>query len=124
MEAGKATGVDSVTKQQYGRDLKNNLQDLSEPLSDKDIAVYLAESCSFSEIKLDILGSLVEILQTDEIDLVVLNTAELPLRMNILKTKKVIKVNLCMSACPTCPIKSLLPLFHRGWLILKRNKYY
>ena len=30
------------------------------------------------------------ILQTDEIDLVVLNTAELPLLMNILKTKKII----------------------------------
>ena len=43
-----------------------------------------------SEIKLDILGNLMEILQTDEIDLVVLNTAELPLKMNILKTKKVI----------------------------------
>ena len=30
------------------------------------------------------------ILQIDEIDLVVLNTAELPLMMNILKTKKVL----------------------------------
>jgi len=36
---------------------------------------------------------LMEILQTDEIDLVVLNTAELPLKMNILKTKKVIVNN-------------------------------
>jgi len=70
----------------FGGLAKGKLQ----PLSDIDIAVYLAESCSFSEIKLDILGNLVEILQTDEIDLVVLNTAELPLKMNILKNKKVI----------------------------------
>jgi RNA-directed DNA polymerase len=32
LEAGKATGVDGVTKQQYGRDLESNLQDLSERL--------------------------------------------------------------------------------------------
>jgi predicted nucleotidyltransferase len=61
-----------------------------QPLSDVDIAVYLAESCSFSDIKLDILGNLIEILHTDEIDLVVLNTADLPLQMNVLKTKKVV----------------------------------
>ena len=32
LEAGKATGVDGVTKQQYGRDLESNLRDLSERL--------------------------------------------------------------------------------------------
>ena len=32
LEAGKATGVDGVTKQQYGRDLGSNLQQLSERL--------------------------------------------------------------------------------------------
>ncbi|MDH3883772.1 MAG: group II intron reverse transcriptase/maturase [Desulfobacterales bacterium] len=32
LEAGKATGVDGVTKQQYGRDLERNLQELSERL--------------------------------------------------------------------------------------------
>jgi retron-type reverse transcriptase len=32
LEAGKATGVDGVTKQQYGRDLESNLQSLSERL--------------------------------------------------------------------------------------------
>jgi predicted nucleotidyltransferase len=61
-----------------------------QPLSDMDLAVYLTESCSLSEVKLDILGNLIDILQTDEIDLVVRNTAVLPLKMNILKTKKVI----------------------------------
>jgi len=61
-----------------------------QPLSDVDIAVYLAEPRSLSDVKLDILGMLIDILQTDEIDLVVLNTAELPLSMNVLKSKKVI----------------------------------
>jgi len=32
LEANKATGVDGVTKQQYGRDLESNLKDLSERL--------------------------------------------------------------------------------------------
>ena len=32
LEAGKATGVDGVTKQQYGSDLESNLQELSERL--------------------------------------------------------------------------------------------
>jgi predicted nucleotidyltransferase len=70
----------------FGGLVKGSLQ----PLSDVDLAVYLADPRSFSDIKLDILGNLMEILQTDEIDLVVLNTAELPLQMNVLKTKKVI----------------------------------
>ena len=61
-----------------------------QPLSDADIAVYLADSLSLPDVKLDILGKLIDILQTDEIDLVVLNTAELPLIMNVLKSKKVI----------------------------------
>ena len=61
-----------------------------QPLSDVDIALYLAESISLPDIKLDILGNLINILQTDEIDLVVLNTAELPLIMNVLKSKKII----------------------------------
>ena len=70
----------------FGGLAKGKLQ----PLSDVDLAVYLIQSQSFSDLKLDILGNLIEILQTDEIDLVVLNTAELPLQMNALKTKKVI----------------------------------
>ena len=71
----------------FGGLAKGKLQ----PLSDVDIAVYMAAgSLSLSDLKLDILGKLIDILQTDEIDLVVLNTAELPLKMNILKTKKVI----------------------------------
>ena len=70
----------------FGGLAKGRLQ----PLSDVDIAVYLAESISLSDVKLDILGKLIDILQTDEIDLVVLNTAELPLSMNVLKNKKIL----------------------------------
>ena len=70
----------------FGGLAKGKLQ----PLSDVDIALYLAESISLPDIKLDILGNLINILQTDEIDLVVLNTAELPLVMNVLKSKKII----------------------------------
>src|SRR4030042_5736481 len=60
------------------------------PLSDMDIAVYLKEGSDVPEKKMEILGTLIDILQTDEIDLVVLNIAPLPLRMGILENKKVI----------------------------------
>jgi len=59
------------------------------PLSDVDIAVYLEEAKDLQEKKMEILGALIDILQTDEIDLVVLNRAPLPLRMRILETKKI-----------------------------------
>ena len=60
------------------------------PLSDVDIAVYLSEKLPYAEKKLEILGNLVNILKTDEIDLVVLNKAPLTLRMKILENKKII----------------------------------
>jgi predicted nucleotidyltransferase len=60
------------------------------PLSDLDIAVYLKDLLNIPQKKMDILGALIGILQTEEIDLVILNTASLPLRMRILETKKVI----------------------------------
>jgi predicted nucleotidyltransferase len=60
------------------------------PLSDVDIAVYLKQPTAVGEKRMEILGSLIDILQTDEIDLVVLNSAPLPLRMRILENKKVI----------------------------------
>jgi len=60
------------------------------PLSDVDIAVYLQESTVFQEKKMEILGALIDILQTDEIDLVVLNNAPLPLRRRILESKRVV----------------------------------
>ena len=63
------------------------------PLSDVDIAVYLKPDTSFAESKLEILGELIDILQTDEIDLVILNTADIPLVMNIIKAKEIIVDN-------------------------------
>ena len=60
------------------------------PLSDVDIAVYLQQGSDVVECKLEILGKLIDILQTDEIDLVVLNAVNLPLVINVLKSKKII----------------------------------
>ena len=60
------------------------------PLSDVDIAVFVNDCKNLSETKLEILEKLTEVLQTDEIDLVVLNTASLPLAINILKKKRVL----------------------------------
>ena len=61
-----------------------------QPLSDVDIAIYLRTDGKVAEKKLEILGNLVALLQTDEIDLVVLNTAALALAMNIIKARKII----------------------------------
>ena len=60
------------------------------PLSDVDIAVYLKQGSNFAECKLDILGQLMDILCTDEIDLVILNRADISLVMNIIKSKEII----------------------------------
>ena len=60
------------------------------PLSDVDIAVYLKESTVVQERKMEILGALIDILQTDEIDVVILNNAPLPLRRRILESKRVV----------------------------------
>ncbi|ODS31851.1 MAG: Nucleotidyltransferase domain protein [Candidatus Scalindua rubra] len=60
------------------------------PLSDVDIAVYIANGGDISQEKIEILGNLMELLNTDEIDLVILNTASLPLRAKILEEKKVL----------------------------------
>ena len=60
------------------------------PLSDVDIAIFLKKGNNLADRKLEILGKLIDILETDEIDLVVLNTADLPLIMGILNNKKLI----------------------------------
>jgi predicted nucleotidyltransferase len=62
-------------------------------LSDVDIAVYLKTGTDFAGSKLEILGELMDILQTDDIDLVILNTAGLSLVMNIIKAKQIIVDN-------------------------------
>ena len=55
-----------------------------------DIAVYLADNLYFKDDKLNILGNLMKILQTDEIDLIILNAASLPMIINVLKNKRII----------------------------------
>ena len=60
------------------------------PLSDLDIAIFLKEHADFQERRMEILGELINLLQTDEIDLVILNIAPLTLRMKILENKKVV----------------------------------
>lgn len=62
------------------------------PLSDLDIAVYLSGKY-LSPKRLQILGDLTDIFKTDEIDLVILNTAPLTLRMKILKNKQILADN-------------------------------
>jgi predicted nucleotidyltransferase len=64
------------------------------PLSDVDIAIYLAEDKQIPEKKVQILGDLMDLLQTDEIDLVIMNAASLPLRMKIIEHGKVIVDNI------------------------------
>ncbi len=59
------------------------------PLSDIDIAVYLSGR-DFSETRLDIIGDLMNILGTDEIDLVVLNSAPITLQMRIMQSKQIL----------------------------------
>ena len=60
------------------------------PLSDVDIAIFLKEPTDFQENKMEILGALIDLLRTDEIDLVILNIAPLTLRMKILENRKVV----------------------------------
>ena len=63
------------------------------PLSDVDIAVYLSKFDELIDAKMEILGNLIDLLETDEIDLVILNTASIVLRMRILENKKLILDN-------------------------------
>jgi len=60
------------------------------PLSDVDIAIYLKDLSQMHEKTMEILGMLMNLLETDEIDLVILNGAPLTLRMKILESKTVI----------------------------------
>ena len=57
------------------------------PLSDVDIAIYTVDGADIVQEKLEMLGKLNELLKTDEVDLVVLNMAPLPLAARIIKNK-------------------------------------
>jgi predicted nucleotidyltransferase len=63
------------------------------PLSDVDIAIYLKEPVDVQEKRMEILGVLMDLLKTDEIDLVILNRAPLTLRKKVLDSKEVIVDN-------------------------------
>lgn len=56
------------------------------PLSDVDIAVYLVNVKEYFNEKLKIIGKINEILETDEVDLVILNEANLSLQFEVIKT--------------------------------------
>jgi predicted nucleotidyltransferase len=60
------------------------------PLSDIDIAIYLKDLPDIHEKKMEILGTLMNLLETDEIDLVILNVAPLTLKMKILESKTIV----------------------------------
>ena len=61
------------------------------PLSDVDVAVYLDESLDAMDARLEVLGLLTTHLGTDEVDLVVLNTAPTALVGRILGARRVIR---------------------------------
>lgn len=60
------------------------------PFSDVDVAVHLDETAVGPETKLEILGNLMDTLETDDIDLVILNRTSLPIKMNVIKSRRVI----------------------------------
>lgn len=66
---------------------------VQKPLSDVDIAVFLDPACVNAETKLDLIGQLTDTLGTDEVDLVILNTASISLVGRILKQKKLLADN-------------------------------
>jgi len=69
---------------------------ISSPLSDVDIAVYLREG-PFSEKRLTILGDLIDILRTDNVDLILLNTAPGGLKARIVRNRVILADNLPFS---------------------------
>ena len=61
-------------------------------LSDVDIAVYLTEG-KFEDKRFQILGDLIDIFKTDRLDLVILNTAQLMLKMKIIQARRILADN-------------------------------
>ena len=60
------------------------------PLSDVDVAVYLAEGADLLEMRLDVVTKVTTRLATDEVDVVVLNNAPTALLGRILATRRVL----------------------------------
>jgi len=61
----------------------------SNPLSDVDIAVYFSKG-PYSGRRLEILGDLIDILHTDNLDLVILNTASESLRARVIRSRVIL----------------------------------
>ena len=93
------------------------------PLSDVDIAIYFSENVEPLSKKMEVLGDLIDILRTDEIDLVVLNTASLPLAMRILQKKKIVtdKVPLARHRYESLIMRSYFDFARKEMDILKRR---
>jgi predicted nucleotidyltransferase len=60
------------------------------PLSDVDIAVYLDSGVDKADAKLALIGAVSDVLATDEIDLVILNSASISLVGRILKNRRLL----------------------------------
>jgi len=60
------------------------------PLSDIDLAVYCCAGTNLGEYKPDLLGKLNDLLETDEIDLVILNQAPISLAGRIIIRKRLL----------------------------------
>jgi hypothetical protein len=60
------------------------------PLSDVDVAVYLAERADLVEMRLEVVAKVTTHLATDEVDVVVLNNAPTALLGRILATRRVL----------------------------------
>lgn len=60
------------------------------PMSDVDVAVYLNPHTDTKKEKFYLIGTLIETLQTDAIDLVILNTAPLTLTAWIIQNKDIL----------------------------------
>ena len=61
-------------------------------LSDVDIAVYLTEG-KLEDKRFEILGDLIDIFKTDRVDLVILNTAPIILKMKIIQARRILADN-------------------------------
>jgi len=62
----------------------------SSPSSDIDVAVFIDDRSDLTVEKLDLLSDLIDNLGTDEIDLVLLNTAPLPLKARVIRNNEIL----------------------------------
>ena len=69
----------------FGSQVRGN----TTPMSDVDIAVFI-EGNNLPDSKLTSIGDLIDGLETDEIDLVILNTAPLSLKGRILRNREIL----------------------------------